>query len=112
MMFDKKIDVSRNKENNFGVDSKYYEGELVKKKKTELGHLLLTLKNIKLIRHNHGIIQKKNLEHESMNFLVPKRRERVFEYCEMAKFNDRLRIMLIPESRSGKWTVAEAERVI
>lgn len=108
----RKIDVGRNKENDFGVNSRYYEGELIGKKTTPLGHMLLTFKNVKSIRHVHGIVQKKNLDHDEMNFLVPKRRQRVFEFCEMTKFNEILRIMLLPESRSGKWTVAEAEVII
>ena len=112
MMFDKRIDVSRNKENNFGVNARYYEGELVGKKYTKLGHMLLTFKNVSAVKHLHGVVQKKRVKLEEMNFLVPKRRERVFQFCEMSKFNDTLRIMCIPESRSGKWTVSEAETVI
>ncbi len=89
--------------------NKCYQGKLINKKITSNGHNLLTLEDLRFVKQEHTYIVTKPIKYNNMNFLVPKRRNRVFQFSKSLNTNSIIRLLLREESRSKKWTVAEIE---
>jgi len=88
------------------IPSKYYEGVLVDKWKTPNGNLMIQLKQIKEIHIYNNKPVFVDVEYESMNFLVPKRRMDVVSKCELLDLGKVLQVKLLQEQRSLRFTVS------
>jgi len=90
-----------------GLGFKYYEGEITDRHKTEGGNLLITIATPSLVRERYGVVSKVKVDHPSMNFLVPKRREFLWNKLNEVPLKTKILVQLQPEARSGKFCVSE-----
>ena len=96
----------------FSEDKKFFEGNLEKKWKTDQGNYMIALNNVSLVRNRYGAKVLKPSKIPIMNFMIPRRRQRIMQECDDLVLGERILIMLIPESRSGKKLISEIEVVM
>jgi len=101
-----KLDLCRQESNN--THALYYQGLLEHMHTTPGNNLLLSVVEPKKIIN--GVFVNKCIN--QMNFLVPKRREKVLNYAKGLSIGSVIRIKLLQEPRSKKWTVSAIERTV
>jgi len=100
-----------NTEIDDAVVSSYFEGKVIDKLKTEMGHLLfkcIDVNEIKVIDGVKTIITG----HPSGNYVIPKRRLEIYKDAEAnVKYGKRYVFKLQEESRSKKLMVSQVFEV-
>lgn len=89
-------------------NTRYYEGTLTKITPGRGDTIQLHMTNVKGVRMMYGTLINKPCKQDEMTFIVPKKRERTFNFAKRRKPNEILLVMLRKDSH-GKYTVQEIQ---
>ena len=90
------------------VPTKYFEGRVVEKKYTQMGHLFITCDEVCKVTATNNVIDRSEVFDNTMNFLIPKRRRAIFVEADTnLGYKKKYIFKLQEESRSKKFVVSE-----
>jgi hypothetical protein len=85
----------------------YYKGIFKKFWKTPSNNTIIQTEDTKYLQNVEGVKVTKGCTPSEMNFLIPRRRERVTGFCEEILKGTPITVKLIQETRSKKFAVSE-----